>query len=78
VATVGAGLAVTGYSVLDDLPEALEAPDREFVLGVQWHPEADERSRVVAALVHHAREHRDRVRAGGNGALSYRSGRGSE
>jgi putative glutamine amidotransferase len=41
--------------VLDDLPEALEAPDRRFVLGVQWHPEADERSRVVGALVEQAK-----------------------
>ena len=31
--------------------EALELPDRRFVLGVQWHPEADERSRVIGALV---------------------------
>ena len=54
VATVGAGLDVTGVSTLDDLPEALEAPGRRFVLGVQWHPEADERSRVVAALVEQA------------------------
>jgi putative glutamine amidotransferase len=55
IATVGAGLEVTGRSVLDDLPEALEAPDRRFVLGVQWHPEADERSRVVGALVEQAK-----------------------
>jgi putative glutamine amidotransferase len=54
VATVGEGLEVTGVSVLDDLPEALEAPDRRFVLGVQWHPEADERSRIVGALVEEA------------------------
>jgi len=40
------------------------------VLGVQWHPEADERSRIVAALVEHARE-------GKMDALVYRSGRGS-
>ena len=58
VATVGAGLEVTGVSALDDLPEALEAPGRRFVLGVQWHPEADERSRVVGALVEHARQRR--------------------
>lgn len=54
VAIVGEGLEVTGISVLDDLPEALEAPDRRFVLGVQWHPEADERSRIVGALVEEA------------------------
>jgi putative glutamine amidotransferase len=36
----------------------VEAPDRRFVLGVQWHPEADERSRVIAALVSAARDYR--------------------
>jgi len=60
---LGEGLTVTGVSVLDGLPEAIEAPDRQFVLGVQWHPEADERSRVVGALVAQAREYRAR-RAG--------------
>ena len=78
VASVGEGLEVTGVSVLDDLPEALEAPDHRFVLGVQWHPEADERSRVVGALVEHARECRNAARTAGNGTLAYRSGRGSE
>src|SRR5579884_4486240 len=78
VARVGAGLEVTGYSVLDDLPEALEAPERRFVLGVQWHPEADERSRIVGALVEHAAAYRDAARAGRNGHRPYRSARGSE
>jgi len=55
VDVVGEGLEITGYSMLDDLPEAIEAPDRRFVLGVQWHPEADERSQVVSALVEEAR-----------------------
>lgn len=58
LATVAPGLEVTGRSTLDDLPEAVEAPDRTFVLGVQWHPEADERSRVIAAFVERARERR--------------------
>jgi putative glutamine amidotransferase len=78
VDAVGTGLEVTGHSVLDDLPEALEAPGRRFVLGVQWHPEADERSRIVAALVEQARDYRDEVRAAGNGDLAYRTARGSE
>jgi putative glutamine amidotransferase len=60
---VGAGLTVTGLSTLDDLPEAIEATPRRFVLGVQWHPEADERSRVIAALVREARDYR-RARGG--------------
>jgi putative glutamine amidotransferase len=58
VDAVGDGLVVTGISELDDLPEAIEAPGHRFVLGVQWHPEADEESRVVGALVDHAREYR--------------------
>ena len=51
---VGEGLVVSGWSELDDLPEALEKPDRRFALGVQWHPEADETSRLIAALVEEA------------------------
>ncbi|MBV9802701.1 MAG: gamma-glutamyl-gamma-aminobutyrate hydrolase family protein [Solirubrobacterales bacterium] len=77
VASLGDGLKVTGISVIDDLPEAIEAPGRRFVLGVQWHPEADERSRIVAALVEEARQYRDAARARGNGAAAYRTARGS-
>ncbi|MGH2869115.1 MAG: gamma-glutamyl-gamma-aminobutyrate hydrolase family protein, partial [Solirubrobacteraceae bacterium] len=55
---IGPGLTVTGLSSGDELPEAIEAADRRFVLGVQWHPEADERSRVIAALVSAARDYR--------------------
>jgi putative glutamine amidotransferase len=55
---LGSGLVITGTSTLDDLPEAIEAPDRQFVLGVQWHPEADERSQVVGAVVDAARSYR--------------------
>jgi putative glutamine amidotransferase len=52
---VGEGLVVTGHSDLDDLPEAIELPDRRFVLGVQWHPEVDETSRLIGSLVEEAR-----------------------
>lgn len=55
---LGSGLVITGCSTLDDLPEAIEAPDKQFVLGVQWHPEADERSQVVSAVVEAARSYR--------------------
>ena len=48
---LGEGLVATGISAIDELVEAIELPDRRFVLGVQWHPEADVRSRVIAALV---------------------------
>jgi putative glutamine amidotransferase len=55
---LGSGLIITGASTLDNLPEAIEAPEKQFVLGVQWHPEADERSRVVGAVVEAARAYR--------------------
>jgi putative glutamine amidotransferase len=48
---LGEGLIVSGVSVLDELPEAIELPEASFVLGVQWHPEADPASLVVGALV---------------------------
>jgi putative glutamine amidotransferase len=51
VGRLGDGLAVTGWAVMDDLPEAIEDPSLPFALGVQWHPEADGLSRVIAALV---------------------------
>ena len=42
---LGDGLVVSGVSLIDELPEAIEweggPSDRRFVLGVQWHPEAD-------------------------------------
>jgi putative glutamine amidotransferase len=53
---IGHGLRVTGRATLDDSPEAIEDPDARFLLGVLWHPEEDERSRVVGALVAAARE----------------------
>jgi putative glutamine amidotransferase len=48
---LGAGLVVSGGSDYDDVPEAIELHDRRFVLGVQWHPEADDTSGVIGALV---------------------------
>jgi putative glutamine amidotransferase len=48
---LGDGLAATGWSVPDDVIEAIEVPGRPFALGVLWHPEEDERDRVVGALV---------------------------
>jgi putative glutamine amidotransferase len=52
---LGEGLRVSGVSTLDELPEAIELVDgvrpSRFLLGVQWHPEADASSPVVGALV---------------------------
>jgi putative glutamine amidotransferase len=48
---VGEGLKATGHALPDAVVEAVEAPDHDFTLGVLWHPEADERSKIVSALV---------------------------
>ena len=50
VREIGEGLIVTGRSD-DDIVEALEDPSCPFVLGVLWHPEEDEKSRLIKALV---------------------------
>jgi putative glutamine amidotransferase len=54
VALLGDGLVPTGWSTLDELPEAIEDPERRFALGVQWHPEADPGSKLIASLVQEA------------------------
>ena len=48
---LGEGIVASGWSVLDDLVEAIELPEQRFALGVQWHPEVDPRSRVVRSFV---------------------------
>jgi putative glutamine amidotransferase len=44
------GLTVTGWAA-DGTPEAVEAPEHRFVLGVQWHPEVARDKRLFGALV---------------------------
>jgi putative glutamine amidotransferase len=58
---VGEGLVVTGRAVEDGLPEAIEADDGRWVLGVQWHPEAEPGSVIVAAFVAASRARADGV-----------------
>jgi putative glutamine amidotransferase len=36
----GTGVAVSARSEKDDVVEGIEMPDRQFVVGVQWHPES--------------------------------------
>ena len=55
VDAVAPGFVVTGRDPEDGLAEAMEAADGSFALGVQWHPEADEQSRLIGALVEEAR-----------------------
>jgi putative glutamine amidotransferase len=56
---LGEGVVVSGHAD-DGLVEAIDLPGRSFAVGVLWHPEEDERSRVVGALVDEAR---DRMKA---------------
>jgi putative glutamine amidotransferase len=55
IAELGQGLIATGWSPDDGLIEAIELPGEPYVLGVLWHPEEDEASRVIASLVDAAR-----------------------
>jgi putative glutamine amidotransferase len=47
---LGDGLRVTGWSVPDELIEAIEL-EHGYSLGVLWHPEEDVRSAVIGSLV---------------------------
>ena len=60
---LGEGLRVSAISPGDGLPEAIELPGKRFVLGVQWHPEADAASPVLTAFVQAASEHAQAGRA---------------
>jgi putative glutamine amidotransferase len=48
-------VAASGWAVEDELVEAIELPSKAYALGVLWHPEEDQNSRVVASLVAAAR-----------------------
>jgi putative glutamine amidotransferase len=50
VLELGDGLVVTGRAASDGVTEAIETTDGSWALGVQWHPETDDRSRLFAAL----------------------------
>ncbi|MEU5837099.1 gamma-glutamyl-gamma-aminobutyrate hydrolase family protein [Streptomyces diacarni] len=59
VDTLGEGLVPSAHATGDHTVEAVELPDADgFVLGLQWHPEAGEDLRVMAALVTAARAQR--------------------
>jgi len=59
IGELGEGLRITGTAAVDGLPEAIEATDGRWVLGVQWHPEASERRELFEALAAAAREFAD-------------------
>jgi putative glutamine amidotransferase len=53
---LGEGLVATGWSVEDEVIEAVEMPGDRFCMGVLWHPEEDGESLVIRALVEAAGE----------------------
>ena len=53
---LGNGLVVTGRAIEDGVAEAIEAADGRWILGVQWHPEAEDRSAILHAFVDAARD----------------------
>jgi putative glutamine amidotransferase len=54
VEELGEGVVISGHAD-DGVVEAIELPERSFAVGVLWHPEEDEQSRVVGSLVEEAR-----------------------
>ena len=52
---VAPSLRATGWAIEDGTVEAVEDPRGLFFLGVLWHPEEDEESRLISALVEQAR-----------------------
>jgi putative glutamine amidotransferase len=54
---LGEGVVASGHAD-DGVVEAIEVPAKTFAVGVLWHPEEDERSRVIGALVEEARSRR--------------------
>jgi len=57
VDAIGEGLTVSGWAIPDEVVEAIEIPRaiHPYALGVLWHPEEDEASRVIGSLVEAAR-----------------------
>jgi putative glutamine amidotransferase len=59
---LGDGLEISGRAE-DDVPEAVEATDGGWLLGVQWHPEAVLDGPVLRAFADACREHAARTRS---------------
>ncbi|MCQ4043451.1 gamma-glutamyl-gamma-aminobutyrate hydrolase family protein [Streptantibioticus rubrisoli] len=51
VGRLGGALIASAHAACDGTVEAVELPGGPFVLGVQWHPEMSDDSRVLGALV---------------------------
>jgi gamma-glutamyl-gamma-aminobutyrate hydrolase PuuD len=59
---IGSGLREAAHAE-DGTVEALEDPSRRFALGVLWHPEAGEDTRLFEAFIEEARRYHEERRA---------------
>jgi gamma-glutamyl-gamma-aminobutyrate hydrolase PuuD len=59
---LGEGLTVTGWSPDGEVTEALEVEGQRFGVGIHWHPEEGEDSRLLAAFIEAAGEPRSAQR----------------
>jgi gamma-glutamyl-gamma-aminobutyrate hydrolase PuuD len=57
IGRLGEGLRVAAHAE-DGTVEAVEDPNRRFVVGVQWHPEASDDARLFEELVREAAQFR--------------------
>ena len=48
---LGDGVIATGWAADDSLVEAIELADARLAVGVQWHPEEDPASWLIANFV---------------------------
>jgi putative glutamine amidotransferase len=55
---LGEHVMVTAWCVEDNAIEAIELSAKAYAIGVLWHPEEDESSRVIGSLVDAARDYR--------------------
>ncbi|HEY6497507.1 MAG TPA: gamma-glutamyl-gamma-aminobutyrate hydrolase family protein [Trebonia sp.] len=66
IARLAPGLRVSAHSG-DGMVEAAEVPGRSFAVGVQWHPEENDRDvRLFTALIDAGQRYRKRLTEGGS------------
>ena len=51
IGELGSGVVATGWAAGDQFVEAIELSDANLAVGVQWHPEVDTNSLLIANFV---------------------------
>jgi putative glutamine amidotransferase len=62
LAQIGEGVEVSGWSLPDEVVEAIELPSCEFAVGILWHPEEDEPAELIGRFVEHVAGRHERSR----------------